>query len=910
MDLTLSLVGLVAARPGVRGRRASASSSTRAGPIFFRQLRMGCGEPTFEILKFRTMTADAEERKAELRRAEQARVATTATRACSRSRTTRGSRASGGWLRRFSIDELPQLINVVRGEMSLVGPAAAHPRGGPARRRLAAQAARPEARHHRPLAGARARRHPVRGDGRARLRLRDDVVACQRPEAHPAHAPGHFPPARGELTDRRSAEPGKPAATLARVLTVTVVIPAYNAERTLGSVLDALSAQSNPGRRGDRRRRRLDRRDGRARGATRRSRRPHRRQRLRRRGPQPGLGRSDRRRWSCSSTRTRSRARAGARGLSRALAEFPGAIVGCARTFRGKTPWGWVAHLQSETPYLPRGGPRRVGLRLVLLHGRASRGTAPVGPELRWRGRHLLRRRARGRPDARLRPALPGVSRPRPLDLRRAPRASSADLRTAWPGSAPSSARGCTSGRSPALPVHYFALVRLLPIYRRIRRSPELREALPAQPAAPRGGRVDARGERSAIRAPSSAAAGPGRREASGDGGRAPSARARDAGTVDLAGSGSGPARLRDDAAHRPRSLGTAARPRRGPARAPRRAVDLGVDFFDTADAYGPDECELLVAEALHPYRDLVVATKGGLRRHGPGRWSQDGRPEHLRAACEGSLRRLRVDCIELYQLHSVDPAVPLEESLGALAELRAEGKIRRIGICNVTADELDRAARRRPRRLGAEPLQRRRPLGGRRCSHACEARGIAFVAWAPLAKGYLTRQVGGIGRAAAARGATPGQLALAWVLARSPVTIPIPGTRSPAHLEENVAAVRLRLDTAEVARTRKAAAGLRGACVGPPAPRRGRAGEVGRPEARRVSGAMDVRTARSSEEVEALRTVWNEFERDVVNADLDYHLMIAERPGAPSARTSCWSSTPAPRRRSSSAAWATNASP
>jgi aryl-alcohol dehydrogenase-like predicted oxidoreductase len=230
-----------------------------------------------------------------------------------------------------------------------------------------------------------------------------------------------------------------------------------------------------------------------------------------------------------------------------------------------------------------------------------------------------------------------------------------------------------------------------------------------------------------------------------------------------------------------------------------RRAVDLGVDFFDTADAYGPEECELLVAEALHPYRDVIVATKGGLRRHGPGRWSQDARPEHLRAACEGSLRRLRVDCIELYQLHSVDPAVPLEESLGALAELRAEGKIRRIGICNVTPAELDRALMVVP----VVSVQNRFSVADRSAEHLlarCEAQGLAFVAWAPLAKGYRTRQVGGIGRAAAARGATPGQLALAWLLARSPVTIPIPGTRSPAHLEENVAAVRLQLDTAEVA--------------------------------------------------------------------------------------------------------------
>jgi len=240
--------------------------------------------------------------------------------------------------------------------------------------------------------------------------------------------------------------------------------------------------------------------------------------------------------------------------------------------------------------------------------------------------------------------------------------------------------------------------------------------------------------------------------------------------------------------------------PDRGEAlRLLRRAVDLGVTFFDTADAYGPYECELLVAEALHPYRDLVVATKGGLRRHGPGRWSKDGRPAHLKAACEASLRRLRVDCIELYQLHAVDPAVPLEESLGALAELRAAGKIRRIGICNVTSDELERA-------LAVVPfvsVQNRFSVADRSAADVlerCEARGIAFVAWAPLAKGYLARRPGRLSRAAAASGATPGQVALAWVLGRSPATIPIPGTASPAHLEENVGAAGLRLGEVDVA--------------------------------------------------------------------------------------------------------------
>lgn len=238
-------------------------------------------------------------------------------------------------------------------------------------------------------------------------------------------------------------------------------------------------------------------------------------------------------------------------------------------------------------------------------------------------------------------------------------------------------------------------------------------------------------------------------------------------------------------------------RDRGGALRLLRQAVDLGVELFDTADAYGPDECERLVAEALHPYRDLVVATKGGLRRRGPGRWSRDGRPDHLKAACVESLRRLRVDCIELYQLHAVDPDVPVEESLGALADLRAEGRIRRIGICNVDAGVLERA-------LATVPLvsvQNRFSVADRSSAEVlerCEALGIAFLAWAPLAKGYLAR-AGRLGRMAAGRPATPAQLALAWVLARSPVALPIPGTASPAHLEENVGATGVWLDAHDV---------------------------------------------------------------------------------------------------------------
>lgn len=239
--------------------------------------------------------------------------------------------------------------------------------------------------------------------------------------------------------------------------------------------------------------------------------------------------------------------------------------------------------------------------------------------------------------------------------------------------------------------------------------------------------------------------------------------------------------------------------PDRGEAlRILRRAAKLGVTFFDTADSYGPEENERLVAEALHPYRDLVVATKGGLRRQAPGRWSKDGRPDHLKAACEESLRRLRLDTIDLYQLHAVDPAVPLEESLGALEELAEEGKIRRIGVCNVSLAELERALAL----VRVASVQNRYSLADRSSEDvldACAARGLPFIAWAPLAQGYLARARGRIARAGASRGIAAGQLALAWVLARSPTTLPIPGTSSIAHLEENVASRQIVLRRDEV---------------------------------------------------------------------------------------------------------------
>jgi pyridoxine 4-dehydrogenase len=228
------------------------------------------------------------------------------------------------------------------------------------------------------------------------------------------------------------------------------------------------------------------------------------------------------------------------------------------------------------------------------------------------------------------------------------------------------------------------------------------------------------------------------------------------------------------------------------------RARELGVELFDTADAYGPDVSERLIAEALHPYDGLAIATKGGHTRGGPSLWARDGRPEHLRAACEGSLRRLRVDRIDLYQLHAVDPAVPIEESVGALAELRQEGKIRHIGVCNVGVAELERA-------LVVAPIVsvQNRYSASDRMSEAvlerCEQLGIAFLPWAPLAGGYLSAGRGTLARIARRLDATRAQVALAWLLHRSPLIAPIPGTRSREHLDENMGAALLSLDAADL---------------------------------------------------------------------------------------------------------------
>jgi aryl-alcohol dehydrogenase-like predicted oxidoreductase len=229
-----------------------------------------------------------------------------------------------------------------------------------------------------------------------------------------------------------------------------------------------------------------------------------------------------------------------------------------------------------------------------------------------------------------------------------------------------------------------------------------------------------------------------------------------------------------------------------------RHAVELGVQLIDTADSYGPEVSETLIAEALHPYPDdLVIATKGGLERTGPGRWPVNGRPEHLREACEASLRRLRLDQIPLYQLHRPDPKVPYEESVGALVALKDEGKIRHIGVSNVDERQLRAAQALTP----VVSVQIRYNLADRSSESIvdlCEQEEIVFLPWAPIQDANEESAVRSV---AAAHGISTRQLMLAWLLARSPMMLPIPGTGSSAHLDDNVAAASVRLEPAEVAR-------------------------------------------------------------------------------------------------------------
>ena len=229
-----------------------------------------------------------------------------------------------------------------------------------------------------------------------------------------------------------------------------------------------------------------------------------------------------------------------------------------------------------------------------------------------------------------------------------------------------------------------------------------------------------------------------------------------------------------------------------------RRAVDLGVNLIDTADSYGPFVSEDLIAAALHPYpADLVIATKGGLTRTGPGQWHAVGRAEYLKQCVEMSLRRLKVECIDLYQFHRVDARTPLEESIGALADLRRDGKIRHVGVSNVTVDEL--AAARAV--VEVVSVQNRYNLTDRSSEsvlETCERDGLGFLPWAPVAGGELARPGGKLDELAARHGVSVSQLTLAWLLHRSPVMLPIPGTSRVAHLEENMAAAALQLGAEE----------------------------------------------------------------------------------------------------------------
>lgn len=231
-----------------------------------------------------------------------------------------------------------------------------------------------------------------------------------------------------------------------------------------------------------------------------------------------------------------------------------------------------------------------------------------------------------------------------------------------------------------------------------------------------------------------------------------------------------------------------------------RRAVELDVNFIDTADSYGPEVSEGLIAETLRPYQGIVIATKGGMTRSGPNQWSVDCRPEHLRAACEGSLRRLGVDRIDLYQLHSVDPRIPFEESFQTMLDLQQEGKIRYIGLSNIEPEQFESA-----RAMGTfVSVQNRYNVLNREHENVlklCEQHGIAFIPYFPIGG----NRPGGIGdmvlsRVADKHQATTRQVALAWLLAHSPQMLPIPGTSSVAHLEENIAAAALRLDASDLA--------------------------------------------------------------------------------------------------------------
>lgn len=229
-----------------------------------------------------------------------------------------------------------------------------------------------------------------------------------------------------------------------------------------------------------------------------------------------------------------------------------------------------------------------------------------------------------------------------------------------------------------------------------------------------------------------------------------------------------------------------------------RKVVDLGINLIDTADSYGPEVSERLIAEALHPYpKGLVIATKGGLTRSGPEQWAPVGRPEYLRQCVELSLRRLKLDCIDLYQLHRIDPKVPVAETLGALKELQKTGKIRHIGLSEVSVKEIEQAKKT----VAIVSVQNLYNLGNRQSEAVldyCTKHELGFIPWFPLAAGEIARPGGKLDKAAKAHGVTVSQLALAWLLQKSPVVLPIPGTSDMSHLKENVGAAGLTLTESE----------------------------------------------------------------------------------------------------------------
>ncbi|MGB8324763.1 MAG: aldo/keto reductase [Candidatus Acidiferrum sp.] len=237
-----------------------------------------------------------------------------------------------------------------------------------------------------------------------------------------------------------------------------------------------------------------------------------------------------------------------------------------------------------------------------------------------------------------------------------------------------------------------------------------------------------------------------------------------------------------------------------------RRAVELGINFIDTADSYGPNVSEEIIAEALHPYpSNLVIATKGGFDRPGPNLWVENGKPEHLRSACEGSLRRLRLDRIDLYQLHRIDPKVPAEDQLGTLKDLQSQGKIKHVGLSEVSVEQIQHAQTIVP----IVSVQNRYSFADRGSENVlsyCQKNNIAFIPWFPLAAGNLSGPDSALAHLAKQGNATPSQVALAWLLVHSPVILPIPGTSSVKHLEENVAAAGLQIDVNKLQQLGKSA--------------------------------------------------------------------------------------------------------